>query len=85
LDTVVFAYNSGTSPEQITRDYPGLDLADVHAVIAYYLHHKSEVDAYLVARQQEAVSLQAEIESQPQNQELRDKLIARRNQRSTFQ
>lgn len=82
LDTIVLAYNSGSSAEQITRDYPGLKLADVHAVIAYYLHHKSEVDAYLAAREVEAAKLRAEIEAQPQNRELREKLIARRNQRA---
>ena len=82
LDTVVFAYNAGSSAEQITGDYPGLELADVHSVIAYYLRHKAEVDAYITAREQEAARLRAEIEAQPQNRDLREKLIARRNQRS---
>jgi uncharacterized protein (DUF433 family) len=54
LDTVVFEYNSGSSAEQIVQNFPALDLADIHAVIAYYLHHKAEVDAYLKQRERDA-------------------------------
>jgi len=82
LDSVVFAFNSGSAPEQIVRDFPSLELADVHSVIGYYLHHRSEVDAYLATRKEEADKLRAEIEALPQTKELREKLIARRNQRA---
>ena len=82
LDTVVFAYNSGISPEQIAEEFPTLALADVHAVIAYYLRHRGEVDAYLKAREVEASSLRSKIEALPQNKELREKLITCRNQNS---
>ena len=30
LDTVVDAYNEGVMPEEIVRQYPSLDLADVY-------------------------------------------------------
>jgi uncharacterized protein (DUF433 family) len=82
LDTVVFAYNHGSSAEQISRDFPTLELADVHSVIGYYLHHRAEVDAYLAAREKEAAKLREEIEALPQNREFREKLIARRSQRA---
>jgi uncharacterized protein (DUF433 family) len=82
LDSVVYLHNQGSSAAQIVREYPSLELADVYAVISYYLRHKTEVDAYIATRLQEAAALQAEIEAKPQNQELRSKLIARRNQRS---
>jgi uncharacterized protein (DUF433 family) len=82
LDTVVFAYNSGSTAEQIVRDFPTLELADVHSVIGYYLHHRSELDAYLLARVESADKLRAEIEALPQNKELREKLVARRNQQA---
>jgi len=39
-------------------------LADVHAVIAYYLRHRDEVRAYLKRRQEEAEALQAKIEAE---------------------
>ena len=37
----------GYRPEQIAQEYPGLALEVIHAVIAYYLHNKSDVDAML--------------------------------------
>lgn len=82
LDTVVFAYNAGSSAEQIVRDFPGLELADVHSVIGYYLNHKRDVDAYLAIRKEEAERLREEIEALPQNKALREKLIAHRDQRA---
>ena len=82
LDTVVFAYNQGYTAEQIARDYPPLEPADVHLVIAYYLNHKSDVDAYLAVRQEEAAKLRAKVEALPQNKALRENLIARRNDRA---
>ena len=45
LEHVVRYYNEGYSPEQIAQEYPGLTLEVIHAVIAYYLHNKSDVDA----------------------------------------
>jgi uncharacterized protein (DUF433 family) len=82
LDTVVFAYNAGSSAEQITRDYPGLELADVHSVIGYYLHHKPEVDAYLQQREREAEELKRAIEAEPHNRDLRQKILDRWQQRA---
>lgn len=47
LETVLTAYKMGRTPEQIVKSFPTLQLADVHATIAYYLLHKEEVDKYL--------------------------------------
>jgi uncharacterized protein (DUF433 family) len=47
LEHVVRYYNEGYSPEQIAHEYPGLTLEVIHAVIAYYLHNKPDVDAML--------------------------------------
>jgi uncharacterized protein (DUF433 family) len=44
---VVFAYKRGATAEQIVEMYTSLDLADVYAVIAYYLRHRDEVEHYL--------------------------------------
>ncbi len=59
LDTVVFAYKQGSSAEQIAREFPTLELADVHSVIAYYLHHRGDVDVYLEQRQREASQIRS--------------------------
>ena len=81
LDIVVREFNNGAEPEAIAHGYPTLDLADVYAVIAYYLRHRSEVDPYLEARRQDAATLRQEIEAkQPNRAELRAKLLARKAQ-----
>ena len=39
LDLVVEQYENGMTAEDMVRAYDTLALADVHAVIAYYLRH----------------------------------------------
>lgn len=77
LDSIVFLYNQGSSAGQIVSEFPSLDLADVHAVITYYLRHKEDVDAYVQQREHEAEELRVKIESQPQNKQLRENIAAR--------
>lgn len=52
LDTVVLTFKEGATAEEIVYKYPSLNLADVYAVISYYLQHQPEVEAYLAQRQQ---------------------------------
>jgi uncharacterized protein (DUF433 family) len=81
LDVVIREFNNGGDPEGIVHGYPTLELADVYAVIAYYLRHRSEVDEYLRARREDAEKLRQEIEAkQPGRAELRAKLLARKAQ-----
>jgi uncharacterized protein (DUF433 family) len=48
LDSVVYRFLEGLSPESITTEcFPVLSLEEVYGVIAYYLAHRAEVDAYL--------------------------------------
>ena len=47
LDTVIYAFKQGATPEQIVDDFDTLRLADVYAVIAHYLHNQAAVEAYL--------------------------------------
>lgn len=78
LDVVVEQYDSGMTAEDIVRAYDTLDLASVHAVIAYYLRHQDDVRAYLQRRQTEAQALRAEIES-ARPSVTRDELLDRRS------
>jgi uncharacterized protein (DUF433 family) len=48
LDSVVYAYRRGASPEGIQRSFPSLTLEQVHGALAFYLSHQTEVDDYLV-------------------------------------
>src|SRR5205085_1250169 len=75
LDTVIHEFNNGADPETIVHNYDTLQLADVYAVIAYYLRHKGEVDAYLQARREEADRLRQEIQAkQPDRANFRERL-----------
>jgi uncharacterized protein (DUF433 family) len=81
LDVVVREFNNGACPEEIVRGYPTLELADVYAVLAYYLRHRDEVDEYLQARREEADRLRQEIEAaRPGRANLREKLLTRKAQ-----
>ena len=48
LDSVVYAFRRGASPESIQRSFPLLTLEQVYGAIAYYLAHQEEVDQYLL-------------------------------------
>ena len=54
LESVVFAFRRGDSPERILERYPLLvKPARVYGAIAFYLDHQKEVDAYLDAIERE--------------------------------
>jgi uncharacterized protein (DUF433 family) len=52
LDSIVYAFLRGASPEGIADSFPLIDLEDVYGAIAFYLAHQTEIDDYL--RQGEA-------------------------------
>src|SRR5271168_2661014 len=78
LDLIVEQYENGMTPEDMVRAYDTLVLADVHAVIAYYLRHRDEVRAYLKRRAKEAEALRAKIEGE-RPRISREELLARRS------
>ena len=47
LDSIVYAWLNGLSPESIVDSYPVLTLEQVHGALAYYLAHQEEIDEYL--------------------------------------
>jgi uncharacterized protein (DUF433 family) len=78
LDLVIHAFAAGETPESIVQDYPSLELADVYAVIGYYLRHRSEIAEYLRRREQRAEEVRRKIEaSQPDMTGIRERLLAR--------
>jgi uncharacterized protein (DUF433 family) len=78
LDSVVGAFRSGATAEEIAQQFPALALADIYQVIAYYLQHTAEVETYLATREQEAKKLRRDIEAQFDPRGLRSRLLARR-------
>src|SRR6266542_2348605 len=45
LDSVVYAFRGGESPETIQQNFPSLTLEQIYGAIAFYLAHQTEVDA----------------------------------------
>jgi uncharacterized protein (DUF433 family) len=78
LDTIVGGYLLGWPPEEIAASYPTVSLAKVHAVIAYYLAHKDDVDAYLAENRRRSDALRREIEADPEYRARRERLLAAR-------
>jgi uncharacterized protein (DUF433 family) len=53
LDSVVYAFRRGASPESIQRSYPSLTLEQIYGAITFYLAHAEEVDRHLLANEEE--------------------------------
>src|SRR5215470_12475817 len=47
LDSVVYAFERGNSPEAIQESFPVLKPAQIYGAIAFYLDHQAEVRQYL--------------------------------------
>ncbi len=81
LDTIILSFKNGSTAEQIAHDYPVVDLADVYGVINYYLRHEDEVEQYFVNQREQGEQIQHEMEKRFDPQGIRDRLLARREQR----
>lgn len=79
LELVVKSFREGATPEEIVQMYDSLRLADVYAVIAYYLMHQRDVDEYIAQRTREANELRKQVEvSQQHLPDIRARLLAAR-------
>lgn len=47
LDSVVYAFLRGESPEGIVESFPALSLEQAYGAVAFYLAHQQIIDAYL--------------------------------------
>lgn len=52
LEHVLAYYLAGYNPDEIAKEFPGLDLEIIYAAITYYLANREEVEAYLERRRQ---------------------------------
>jgi uncharacterized protein (DUF433 family) len=77
LDTVVRAFEQGYTAKEIMGHYPALRLADVYAVISYYLANQAAVKEYLQQQKKAAEEVWHEIEAAPDYQLFRARLMAR--------
>ncbi len=82
LDSIVYAFRNGSSPETIREDFDGLSLAHVYGAIAFYLDQQIDVDAYLAARKQQWLEL--ERRGTPLATDTQDRLESARRQTASL-
>lgn len=79
LELVIRAFDDGATPETIVQRYPSTTLADIYAVIAYYLRNRPLVERYLAERERQAGVIRQKIENhQGDLSEVRRRLLAQR-------
>lgn len=79
LESVVYQFSIGATPEEIAQKYPVLKLAEVYAAIAYFLNNHEQVANYVLAQEAEGDIIQSNVESKYRQQtaELRRRLMDR--------
>jgi uncharacterized protein (DUF433 family) len=76
LEVLLGFYLQGESAEDLHDSFPSVPLADIHAVIAYYLNHREEVDTYMADVKAQGEALRREIEAAytPEQRALHERL-----------
>jgi uncharacterized protein (DUF433 family) len=77
LDTVVYAFQAGSSAEEIADDYGPISLSVIYAAIAYYLEHGAAVEPYVQERGALAAEVKREHLRRYPQAGLRERLLAR--------
>ena len=77
LHTLIGFYRIGETPEDLHEGFPTVALADIYAVIAYYLANRDAVDAYLHEIDLEADRIRREYEAKYPPQITREVLLKR--------
>ena len=83
LDTVIAAFADGATAEEIAYQYPSLQLADIYAVLTFYLRRRPDVDEYLRQRQEAAADVHKRNEAACSSNGVRDRLLVRQRARKS--
>ena len=77
LETVLYALSEANPPERIVEMFPGTKLSDLYLLSGYYRTCREEARVFLKKNDEEWERAKAEIDAQPGQQELRDRIKAR--------
>ena len=77
LDSVVYSYLRGETPEQTVENFSSLTLEQVKSAVAYYLANQAAVDEYL--KQQRIRNEELAAEARRNNPKLHEKLVKARD------
>ena len=80
LETIVSAFLEGDTAEEIAAEYPSVPLADIYAVISFYLKNQEQVDEYLVEQRDVAQEVRRRVEARCSPVGIRQRLMARKAQ-----
>ncbi|MBP0017396.1 MAG: DUF433 domain-containing protein [Cyanobacteria bacterium SBLK] len=58
LDSIVYAFLNGNSPESIAQSFPALTLEEIYGAITFYLANRETIDTYLKEGEQLFMQLQ---------------------------
>ena len=78
LETIINAFKSGSTAEEILLKYPALNLTDIYAIITNYLWSREEVEAYMEERRRLEEAVRRDNEARFPSAGVRDRLLARR-------
>ncbi len=63
IETVIIAFQQGSSPEQIVENFDVLQLAHVYQIVGYYLEHQAELDNYMTQYVAEGDAIRHQMEA----------------------
>jgi len=78
LETLIGAFQQGATPEAIHDSFSTVSVEDAYTVIAFYLHNRDMVDAYIWRQDEAAAAVRREIEARIDTSGLRARLLAHR-------
>jgi uncharacterized protein (DUF433 family) len=85
LELVIRAFQRGQTPEAIIQSYDTLSLADVYAVVSYYLANPDPIDEYLKACDLKADAMRQKLESAGMTgRPGKEELLARARKKGAF-
>lgn len=82
INSVIACYQHGDTPERIHEGFPTVSLADIYAVVTYYLNNRDEIDAFLHKQDEEDEEYLRKMEAEhPEMFTLQNKLRKRLGKR----
>ena len=77
VDVILYDFQSGLTAEEIALNYPTVTLADIYAVLSYYLSHREELDLYLATQERRSEAKRQEVFQRSPQADLRERLRTR--------
>lgn len=77
VEFLVWKFQAGETPEEISDSLETVELPDIYAIKAFYLRHKDALDAYAAEIERQGEAMRMWRESQPEYQEFMQRLDKR--------